>query len=183
MSFNFYLGLLLAFVVFYFPKSKVVFDTNTTLNASTVSTQYVKKGGKVKQPASSILGDNPDGLALYGWYTSKSLETRWNFKKDTVESSMTLYAKWEQEFTVKYFVADETFPTNTITVFKGDTVKEHYEYCAGFEYLGFICSKNLIFVVLLSKKGKGKCVFLPFHCCLCLLWRLRWLMHVCQLWM
>ncbi len=115
---------------------KVTFDTNTTLETSAVSTQYVQKGSKIKEPSSTILGENPDGLALYGWYTSKSFETRWNFKKDTVEKNMTLFAKWERQFTVQYFVSGSTYPTNTATVFNGDIVKEHPEYCVGFEYEG-----------------------------------------------
>lgn len=116
----------------------VKFDTNTpnSLNASAVSTQVVKNGSRIKTPATSIVGNNPDSYAVFGWYEDKDLTDQWNFKKDTVSKDMTLYARWEKKFTVNYYTTDSKFPVNTVQVFEGNTVKEHPEYCVGFEYEG-----------------------------------------------
>ena len=112
------------------------FDTNTTLNASRASSQKVVKGGKVKRPSSQIVGANPDNYQVFAWYKEKDCINEWNFKKDKAENNMTLFAKWEKKYTVKYFVGDNKSPISTTTVFNGFTVKEHAEYCLGYEYLG-----------------------------------------------
>ena len=117
-------------------KCTVDFNLNTTLNATKASTQTVKKGGKIKKPSSSIIGQNPDNYQVYGWYKEANCINEWNFKKDTVSENMTLFAKWEKKFTVKYFVGNDITPVETLSVFNGSTVKEHKEYCLGYEYLG-----------------------------------------------
>ena len=44
--------------------------------------------------------------------------------------------KWEKKFTVKYFVGSDITPVQTLSVFNGAIIKEHKEYCLGYEYLG-----------------------------------------------
>ena len=43
--------------------------------------------------------DDPvrDGFRMAGWYTDEGLQIPWDFDADTVQRSMTLYAKWKQE--------------------------------------------------------------------------------------
>ena len=36
------------------------------------------------------------GYTLIGWYKDAAFENQWKFSEDTVESDMTLYAKWNQ---------------------------------------------------------------------------------------
>lgn len=57
-----------------------------------VESQKVKIGKKAKEP------DEPkkEGYHLEGWYSDIDLTQKWNFAKDTVESNMTLYAKWAE---------------------------------------------------------------------------------------
>ncbi len=35
-----------------------------------------------------------EGFALAGWYSDFDMTREWDFDKDTVQGSMTLYAKW-----------------------------------------------------------------------------------------
>jgi len=114
----------------------ISFNTNTTYKTNSVLSQNVKYGGKVKKPSVSITEDNPDNLKVYAWYTDKQLTDEWNFKKDKVEKNMILYAEWKKTFTVNYYVGKNTTPENTITVFDGETIKEHVDYAIGYEYLG-----------------------------------------------
>ncbi len=119
----------------------VSFDANTSYQTNNVLPQSIKVGGKVKKPSVTITEDNPDNYKVYAWYKEKSLQTQWNFKKDVVEKSMTLYAEWKKVYTVNYFVGDDIAPMNTVNVFEGETIKEHADYCAGYSYLGSYTDK------------------------------------------
>lgn len=54
--------------------------------------QGVPHGSTITPPPSPTLR----GYTFFGWYTDATLGTLWNFEKDTVTSSITLYAGWEQ---------------------------------------------------------------------------------------
>lgn len=49
----------------------------------------VTKGATISEPLTS-----KDGYTLLGWYKEEIFENQWNFAKDTVESDLTLYARW-----------------------------------------------------------------------------------------
>ncbi|MCL2082890.1 MAG: InlB B-repeat-containing protein [Oscillospiraceae bacterium] len=66
---------------------KVTFVTN---GGSTVAPVFVTAGSKIIKPKNPIL----KGYGLVGWYKDPALKKRWNFNKDTVSKSITLYAKW-----------------------------------------------------------------------------------------
>lgn len=65
----------------------VHFETN---GGTAVEDQIVKLGGRVSRPRDP---ERP-GYTLAGWYTDSDFTREWNFKKDTVQGNMTLYAKW-----------------------------------------------------------------------------------------
>lgn len=68
-------------------KHEVFFDSQ---GGSAVSTVHITEGQKLKEPAEP----SKDGYAFSGWYKEESCENLWNFNTDTVESDLTLYAKW-----------------------------------------------------------------------------------------
>ena len=57
-----------------------------------IPNQTVSKGGLVRKP------DQPrrTGYVFIGWYTDMAWTTVWTFEIDTVNSDMTLYARWQQ---------------------------------------------------------------------------------------
>ena len=69
----------------------VHFFTNSS-ETFNIPNQTVTKGGLVNKP------DTPkkNGHVFIGWYTDAACTTVWSFVVDTVNSDMTLYARWQQ---------------------------------------------------------------------------------------
>ena len=67
----------------------VTFNSN---GGSAVSSQTVTAGEKATEPSSPT----KQGYTFGGWYTSDALTTEWDFSTDTVNSNITLYAKWTE---------------------------------------------------------------------------------------
>jgi uncharacterized repeat protein (TIGR02543 family) len=65
----------------------VTFDTD---GGSSVADQTIAAGGKVVKPADPTKADN----TFSGWYSNAAKTKVWNFNTGTVDSDMTLYAKW-----------------------------------------------------------------------------------------
>lgn len=65
----------------------VRFESN---GGTSVPDQKVKLGQKVTRPEAPT----KEGFALAGWYSDFDMTREWDFDKDTVQGSMTLYAKW-----------------------------------------------------------------------------------------
>lgn len=65
----------------------VTFDTD---GGSSVADQVVNAGAKVVKPADPTKTDN----TFAGWYSNAAKTKTWNFNTGTVDSDMTLYAKW-----------------------------------------------------------------------------------------
>lgn len=106
-------------------KIHVRFDTVIQLKTNNIKEQVYDEAHKVKKPVVVIIDENPDSLALYGWYKDKQYTTQWNFKTDIATESMTLYAKFIPQYEVKYYQGkDENAMSLLATelVFKGDTV-------------------------------------------------------------
>ena len=77
------------------PTYTVTFDAN---GGSAVNSQNVREGGFVVET-----GSERDGYRLDGWYyTSDSKEVKWDFARDTVNSKITLTAKWIEVVKVTY---------------------------------------------------------------------------------
>ncbi|MDO4273196.1 MAG: InlB B-repeat-containing protein [Eubacteriales bacterium] len=84
----------------------VVFDSQ---GGSKVESQSVTYGQKITQPKSPI----KENYTFAGWYKDKACTTPWDFAKDTVTASMTLYAKWDEELKVPDQVTDVTYSSTT----------------------------------------------------------------------
>lgn len=68
-------------------KKTVRFETN---GGSAMECCRVKKGARLPELGTP----EKDGCVFAGWYRDKDCTEAWNTEKDTVEHSMTLYAKW-----------------------------------------------------------------------------------------
>lgn len=68
----------------------VRFDSQGGTNVSSQSLTY---GSKVKEPSAP----EKEGFIFGGWYKEASCKNSWDFTKDTVTSSITLYAKWTEK--------------------------------------------------------------------------------------
>ena len=108
------------------------------LKTNTPLAQKLEKGDSVKEPTVRAL-ENPNNYTCEGWYTSKDYTTKWNFKTDTVQESMTLYAKWVQSCSVHYYLTDgETSELKrTVTVAKNGLAQKIDALAQGYELLGY----------------------------------------------
>lgn len=84
--------------------SSVTFDTD---GGSAVSNQTVKNSETVKKPEDPV----KQGYSFKGWYKDKNYENSYDFTS-TVTENITLYAKWNQNYTITFWV-DTTDKTDT----------------------------------------------------------------------
>ncbi|WP_159640026.1 InlB B-repeat-containing protein [Erysipelothrix anatis] len=67
----------------------VTFDSN---GGSAISSQVgLSKGAKISKP----LDSSRSGYTFKGWFVDEAMTTSWNFDTDTVDTNITLFAKWE----------------------------------------------------------------------------------------
>jgi uncharacterized repeat protein (TIGR02543 family) len=67
--------------------------TFNSQGGSSVDSQKIPVGGKVTWPGIPTFA----GHVFEGWYREMECVTPWDFEQDTVESDITLYAKWVYE--------------------------------------------------------------------------------------
>lgn len=77
----------------------VKFDLNYENATSAPKTQEITAGEKATEPIAPVR----EGYEFKGWYEAKA-ETPYDFSKK-VTKDITLYAKWEEEASVKYYLA------------------------------------------------------------------------------
>lgn len=78
----------------------VNFDTN---GGNSINSQTMNKGELIVEPELVT----KDGYIFDGWYQDSVLTNPWDFTKDTVDNSMTLYAKWNVvKYTITYLLND-----------------------------------------------------------------------------
>ena len=95
----------------------VTFDQNYP-NAPAATTATVEQGKKVAEPSEPTR----TGHVFTGWYTSADLSTEYDFDS-AVTGNLTLYAGWEQHFTVTFVLNYDGAPAATTEdVASGDTV-------------------------------------------------------------
>ena len=86
----------------------VTFDLCTDLETNPLLPKEVAKGDIVAKPTAVVTGENPNNAVLEGWYRDKEYTQKWSFFTDTVEEDITLYAKWVNQYYVKYYLGDNT---------------------------------------------------------------------------
>jgi uncharacterized repeat protein (TIGR02543 family) len=79
------------------PTYKVSFEPNG--GSPSPAPQNIAKDGKVVMPPPMI----KSGYGFGGWFKEQNLTTQWDFAVDTINSNITLYAKWvELQYTVTF---------------------------------------------------------------------------------
>ena len=68
----------------------VIFNT---MGAGTIDSVEIKNGNLLSEPAALT----KEGYLFVGWFREADFTTKWNFKTDLVQESMTLYAKWVED--------------------------------------------------------------------------------------
>lgn len=77
----------------------VTFETNGGTPIDPITVRY---GETMQKPADPV----KSGWHIAGWYKDIDLTEEWNFETDTVNSNMTLYAKWAEGDPEKGFLAN-----------------------------------------------------------------------------
>ncbi|MDE7385326.1 MAG: InlB B-repeat-containing protein [Anaeroplasmataceae bacterium] len=74
------------------PEIEVIFNTD---GGSTVDKISLKEEGTVEKPADPT----KEGYVFEGWYKNSAKTTEWDFAKDVVSTTTTIYAKWAKILT------------------------------------------------------------------------------------
>ena len=61
-----------------------------TFGGTAIDSRKVRRGEKLTPPMLPV----KEGAAFGGWFADQACTKLWSFDSDTVEKSMTLYAKW-----------------------------------------------------------------------------------------
>ena len=96
----------------------VTFDSKG--GTPTPATQIVKKGGMVEKPTDPIL----DNRQFTGWTTvDNATSSLWDFEKGTVTADMTLYANWQNRYSITV-TSDEngTASENVTSAVEGELI-------------------------------------------------------------
>ncbi len=80
-------AVLLLVLVLVLGKKKVTFETNGGTELDPV---YVKKGERIQRPMTPV----KSGAMFVGWYRDPDFKLPWDFTRNKVSKSMTLYARW-----------------------------------------------------------------------------------------
>lgn len=132
-------------------------EYTVTFNAGsgtvTPESAKVKKGGKVSEPTASYTG-----YSLEGWYEESAYTNKWVFSDKTVESDITLYAKWTaNSYNVTLDVNGGAELQNTVqSVTYGEPFNFGITTKSGYNFDGWTYNN----VLITDRNGKGKNVWL-----------------------
>lgn len=117
----------------------VKFELCTELQTTTVLDRTVAQGSFLEEPDVYVTGNNEENWSISGWYTEPEYEFQWDFDFDTVESDLTLYAKWESkpECIVSFYTEESEEPVYITKVRKGLVTARCDAEFIGREVLGY----------------------------------------------
>ncbi len=122
----------------------VTFDLCTDLQTTTALPRKVKAGMRIDEPKIYVTGDNPDNYEIEGWYSERnySEDSKWDFYFDSVESDVTLYAKWgsHKQYKVRFYKEGDEEATYIATIEQGLTASECDDRFGGYKVLGYYTS-------------------------------------------
>ena len=122
----------------------VTFYLCTDLQTTTALPRKVKAGTRIDEPKIYVTGDNPDNYEIEGWYSEKnySEDSKWDFSFDSVESEVTLYAKWgsHKQYKVRFYKEGDEEATYIATIEQGLTASECDDRFGGYAVLGYYTS-------------------------------------------
>jgi len=120
----------------------VSFDTCIDLPTNKALDQKLHKGDFVKQPDIKVRGSNPDGKRVSGWYEDKDYENEWDFGLDKVTGDMTLYAKWDSYYAVRYYLANSAAPVFETEVKGGRRAARADDSVYGYKIKGYYSTSD-----------------------------------------
>lgn len=115
----------------------VTFDVCTNLETNKIKDREVKEGELISQPNVYPSDVKYSSYVVEGWYTEPEYTTKWDFTKDKVYSDMVLYAKWEKQFFVRYFVSNQKEPRLGVYVMEGEYPQKQDYLIPGCQVLGY----------------------------------------------
>ncbi len=123
----------------------VHFELCTDLDTTSVNDREVEAGAFLEEPEVYVTGQNEENWGIGGWYRDKDYEAQWDFDFDTVESDLTLYAKWEKnpQCTVNFWTLDSDKAIYTAQIRKGLTTSPCDDKFIGREVLGYYTDKEM----------------------------------------
>ena len=111
----------------------VKFDTNGHGHATVPADQTVELNGKATKPADPTA----EGYVFRGWYTTAACTTEFDFNTP-IAADTTLYAKWNETYTVTFNVGDHgTAPTAQTVENGGKATKPENPTAKGWRFDGW----------------------------------------------
>ncbi len=120
----------------------ISFDTCIDLPTNKALDQKLHKGELVRQPDIKVRGSNPDGKRVSGWYEDETYENEWDFGLDKVTGDMTLYAKWDSYYMVRYYLANSSAPVFETEVKGGRKVARADDSVYGYKIKGYYSTSD-----------------------------------------
>ena len=115
----------------------VTFDVCTNLETNKIKERVVQEGELVSQPNVYPSDVKYSSYLIEGWYVDPEYTTKWDFAKDKVYSDMVLYAKWEKQFFVRYFISNQKEPRLGVYVMEGEYPQKQDYLVPGYKVLGY----------------------------------------------
>ncbi len=128
------------------PSSYTVhFELCTDLQTTAVNDREVEAGALLEEPEVYVTGDNSENWVITGWYRDKDFKSEWDFDFDTVESDLTLYAKWgtNPQCTINFWTLDSDKAIYTTQIRKGLTISPCDDKFIGREVLGYYTDQDM----------------------------------------
>ena len=116
----------------------VHFETCTEAETNYIEDQHVNPGEHIVEPTVVFISSGNSDTRVGGWYKEKSYNTKWNFDTDIVNSNLTLYAKWADVISIRYYLKGSSSPIWLVNdALQGEPLERHDELCDGYEFYGY----------------------------------------------
>ena len=116
----------------------VHFETCTEAETNYIEDQHINPGEYATEPTVVFINGGNNDTKVGGWYKEKNYITKWNFDTDPVKSNLTLYAKWAEVISIRYYLKGSTSPIWTVNdALEGEPLERHDELCDGYEFYGY----------------------------------------------
>ena len=115
----------------------VTYHVGDNVDSSPVS-RDVRKGNLLPRPADPV----KSGYRFEGWFKDEECLNAWDFETDTVESNITLYAKWTKVHTVMVMYGQERMAS--VVYEDGEPLKNVLPPMSGLVYTGLYEDANFV---------------------------------------
>jgi len=111
------IGILILFIITIYLATKSSFTVTWYTNGGTeIASVKAKYGSLIAQPTDPT----KEGYVFDGWYLDRDATFSWDFSSDTVQDSMTLFAKWtvKQTASISDSNGEKEIVANSVFVLK-----------------------------------------------------------------